>query len=180
MALADVPFGHEREQNFEPTIRRWGNRALIGAPLRRPILPSPGRITHEGRCIVYADIDSFTDTIKIGPRARLPQSLPFWLWINGELMMVVELVDNGEIIDTHPVVNLTVLRGNIGSNGGWGATKRDHAKGSPATASQLRGIFVHAKTMMIDDVFVSIGSANINRRGLFTDGEINVFAVPEQ
>jgi phosphatidylserine/phosphatidylglycerophosphate/cardiolipin synthase-like enzyme len=181
MAFADVPFGHERRADISSRLlQRWGNRALIGAPLRRPILPSPGRITHEGRCIVYEDITSFSDSIKIGPRARLPKSLPFWLWINGELMMVVELVDNGEIIDTHPVITVKVLRGNIGSNGGWGATMRDHAKGSPATASQLRGIFVHAKTMMVDDIFVSIGSANINRRGLFSDGEMNVFAIPEQ
>jgi phosphatidylserine/phosphatidylglycerophosphate/cardiolipin synthase-like enzyme len=181
MALADVPFGHERRADISSRLlARWGNRALIGAPLRRPILQSPGRITHEGRCIVYEDINSSTDTIKIGPRARLPKSLPFWLWVNGELMMVVELADNGEIIDTHPVVTLKVLRGDIGSNGGWGATKRDHVKGCPATASQLRGIFVHAKTMMVDDIFVSIGSANINRRGLFSDGEMNVFAIPEQ
>lgn len=181
MALGDVPFGHERRADISSRLlQRWGNRALIGAPLRRPILPSPGRITHEGRCIVYEDITSFSENIKIGPRARLPKSLPFWLWINGELMMVVELVDNGEIIDTHPVVTIKVLRGNIGSNAGWGATMRAHVKGSPATASQLRGIFVHAKTMMIDDIFVSIGSANINRRGLFSDGEMNVFAIPEQ
>ena len=33
--------------------------------------------------------------------------------------------------------------------------------------------------MMIDDIFVSIGSANLNRRGFFHDGELNVFAIPE-
>jgi hypothetical protein len=34
--------------------------------------------------------------------------------------------------------------------------------------------------MMIDDLFVSIGSANLNRRGFFHDGELNVFAIPEE
>jgi phosphatidylserine/phosphatidylglycerophosphate/cardiolipin synthase-like enzyme len=33
--------------------------------------------------------------------------------------------------------------------------------------------------MMIDDAFVSIGSTNLNRRGFFHDGELNVFAIPE-
>ena len=32
---------------------------------------------------------------------------------------------------------------------------------------------------MIDDAFVSIGSTNLNRRGFFHDGELNVFAIPE-
>jgi hypothetical protein len=34
--------------------------------------------------------------------------------------------------------------------------------------------------MVVDDLFVSIGSANLNRRGFFWDGEINAFAIPEQ
>jgi hypothetical protein len=34
--------------------------------------------------------------------------------------------------------------------------------------------------MIVDDVFLSIGSANINRRGLAHDGECNVFTVPER
>jgi hypothetical protein len=34
--------------------------------------------------------------------------------------------------------------------------------------------------MIVDDINVYIGSGNINRRGFFTDGEIGVFAVPEQ
>ena len=33
--------------------------------------------------------------------------------------------------------------------------------------------------MVVDDVFVSVGSSNLNRRGLEHDGEINAFAVPQ-
>jgi len=36
---------------------------------------------------------------------------------------------------------------------------------------------VHAKMMIVDDVFVGIGSANLNRRGLFYDGEISCFTI---
>ena len=45
--------------------------------------------------------------------------------------------------------------------------------------SQPTGIFVHAKIMMVDDVFCSIGSTNINRRGFYRDGEISAFSVPQ-
>jgi len=33
--------------------------------------------------------------------------------------------------------------------------------------------------MIVDDVFVSIGSANLNNRGLFYDGEVNCFTIPD-
>lgn len=181
MSLADIPFGHERRADVvSRLLARWGRRALIGAPIRRPILPSPGGLTHEGRCILYAAASALDEFMKIGPKARLPKSLPFWTWMNGELMLAIQLTDEGEIIDGHPVVKLKVIRGSVGTNARWGATTREHPKGSPATCSQLRGIFVHDKAMMIDDIHVYIGSGNINRRGFFQDGEIGIFTVPEQ
>ena len=61
-----------------------------------------------------------------------------------------------------------------------GARPREHAKGAAATVVDLAGIYVHAKMMIVDDVFVGIGSANLNRRGLYHDGEINVFSVPQR
>ena len=39
-------------------------------------------------------------------------------------------------------------------------------------------IYVHAKLMVVDDVFLSLGSANLDRRGFFYDGEINAFTIP--
>jgi phosphatidylserine/phosphatidylglycerophosphate/cardiolipin synthase-like enzyme len=181
MTLADIPFGHERRADVvSRLLARWGSRAIIGAPIRRPVLPSPGKLTHEGRCILYAAATGLDEFIKIGPKARLPKSLPFWIWINGELMLATQLTDEGELIDGHPVVKLKVIRGAVGVNVRWGATTRAHPKGSAVTCSQLRGIFVHDKNMIVDDVFVYIGSGNINRRGFYSDGEIGVFAVPEQ
>jgi len=181
MSLSDIPFGHERRADVVSRIlARWGRRALIGAPIRRPILPSPGGLTHEGRCILYAKASALDEFIKIGPKARLPKSLPFWAWSNGELLLATQLTDEGELIDGHPVVKLKVIRGAIGVNPRWGATAREHPKGSAVTCSQLRGIFVHDKNMIVDDIHVYIGSGNINRRGFFQDGEIGVFTVPEQ
>jgi hypothetical protein len=33
--------------------------------------------------------------------------------------------------------------------------------------------------VIVDDVFVSIGSSNLNRRGMYHDGEINSFTIPQ-
>jgi phosphatidylserine/phosphatidylglycerophosphate/cardiolipin synthase-like enzyme len=38
-------------------------------------------------------------------------------------------------------------------------------------------IYVHAKVSIVDDAWFSIGSANLNRRGLATDTEMNVQAI---
>jgi phosphatidylserine/phosphatidylglycerophosphate/cardiolipin synthase-like enzyme len=37
-----------------------------------------------------------------------------------------------------------------------------------------RGIYVHSKTTIVDDEWFSVGSANLNNRGMVTDSEINV------
>jgi phosphatidylserine/phosphatidylglycerophosphate/cardiolipin synthase-like enzyme len=41
-------------------------------------------------------------------------------------------------------------------------------------AFHYRPIYVHAKTAVIDDEWMTVGSANLNNRGLITDSEINV------
>uniref|UniRef100_UPI001FCCB8D7 phospholipase D-like domain-containing protein n=1 Tax=Paraburkholderia dilworthii TaxID=948106 RepID=UPI001FCCB8D7 len=39
-----------------------------------------------------------------------------------------------------------------------------------------REIYIHSKLMLIDDVFVTLGSANLNQRSMAVDSEINVAA----
>jgi len=41
-------------------------------------------------------------------------------------------------------------------------------------AFRYRPIYVHAKVTVVDDEWASIGSANLNTRGLVTDSELNV------
>jgi phosphatidylserine/phosphatidylglycerophosphate/cardiolipin synthase-like enzyme len=41
---------------------------------------------------------------------------------------------------------------------------------------RYRPIYVHAKVAVVDDEWVSVGSANLNTRGLVTDSELNVLA----
>jgi phosphatidylserine/phosphatidylglycerophosphate/cardiolipin synthase-like enzyme len=45
--------------------------------------------------------------------------------------------------------------------------------GSGLAAFAYRPIYVHAKVAIVDDEWVTVGSANLNDRGLVTDGEIN-------
>ncbi len=104
---------------------------------------------------------------------------PFWVWIDGELMLARNTtgpIDEGGV----KASRVEVIRGSAPGNPRWGATPRAHIKGAAVTMSRVAGVYVHAKSMMIDDTFVSIGSANLNRRGFFSDGEINIFAIPEQ
>jgi phosphatidylserine/phosphatidylglycerophosphate/cardiolipin synthase-like enzyme len=57
-----------------------------------------------------------------------------------------------------------------------------YASGPAAGTSGYRylPIYVHAKVAIIDDEWIMIGSANLNRRGLATDTEIAVQAVDPQ
>lgn len=42
-----------------------------------------------------------------------------------------------------------------------------------------REIYIHSKLMLIDDVFVTLGSANLNQRSMCVDSEINISATGE-
>ena len=61
-----------------------------------------------------------------------------------------------------------------------GARARAHPAGAAATVVDVTSIYVHAKSTIIDDVFLGIGSANINRRGHYHDGEITLYSVPQR
>jgi hypothetical protein len=63
--------------------------------------------------------------------------------------------------------------------GTWGAKPVAHPAGTPVLAVQIPGIYVHAKVMIVDDVFLFAGSSNINRRGLYHDGEMDSFTIPQ-
>ena len=116
----------------------------------------------------------FDPFVVLGPRQRLPQ-VPFWFAVEGELMYAYN-----ESTAPSPDPNAEVFEVVRGVETGLGTRPRTHLKGAPATVVDLAGIYVHSKMMIVDDVFVSIGSANINRRGLYHDGEINVFSVPQR
>jgi hypothetical protein len=61
-----------------------------------------------------------------------------------------------------------------------GARARAHNAFAAATVVSHSSIYVHAKSILVDDVFVGIGSANINRRGHYHDGEMTLYGVPQR
>jgi phosphatidylserine/phosphatidylglycerophosphate/cardiolipin synthase-like enzyme len=124
----------------------------------------------------------FDDTIVLGPKARVPPP-PFWISVDGELMWVYDeapVIIHGE--PAEGTRRYLVDRGQrtrlFGS--GTGARPRAHSEGTAATVVDLKGIFVHAKLILIDDVFAGIGSSNVNRRGFYSDGEGHLFWMPER
>ncbi len=164
-----------RSDVFAALQSRWNGRLHFGAPLRRYAIPTPEVYTNLGRCALRGSIDSVVSQIALGPLAHVPDP-PFWVFVEGELMYCSSLA-SGHVQDGRL---LQVERGPVGPNQRWGASPGGHGDGSPATCVRVPGVYVHAKVMIVDDIFVSIGTANINRRGLFHDGEINCFAVPQQ
>jgi phosphatidylserine/phosphatidylglycerophosphate/cardiolipin synthase-like enzyme len=189
--ITDQPFGElVRSGLINDLLVADAGRGIvrIGYPRRHYTLPDNDLRASSGRCVLTEDLAAgggTTSTVCLGPAARLP-SPPFWLAIDGELMYV-----NDEAIAaaSSPApagsTRFAVVRGDStrlikGGASPRGARPRAHSAGAAATVIDLANIYVHAKMMIVDDVFLSVGSANLNRRGLFHDGEINAFAVPER
>ncbi|MEO7273228.1 MAG: phosphatidylserine/phosphatidylglycerophosphate/cardiolipin synthase family protein, partial [Vicinamibacterales bacterium] len=179
---SDQIFGDRRRRRIvrmlrgEPGAEKWGNRFFIGCPMRRPTLAPAGRVTGSGRGVLVQPASAGDTSIFVAPPSRVPK-LPGWLWVDGELMLA--RTDDNTTVDGAPARRISVIREGAGSLV-LGTRARAHQAGAAVTFSKPTGIYVHAKCMMIDDLFVSIGSANLNRRGFFHDGELNVFAIPEE
>ena len=189
---SDQVFGDIRHKELFELLRAgrpgepgYGDRMLVAAPVRRPVLGDAGRIASRGRVVLQAPLSATDDLVLLGPRSRLPKVgvfspfAPFWLWVAGERMLAVEHRDDVLSATGVPSRRFQALRAG-GAAPRWGATPRAHTEGAPVTLAQVTGIYVHTKAMIVDDVFVGIGSCNANRRGFFHDGEIAAFAVPEQ
>ena len=178
---SDQIFGDRRRQMIIDRLRgdgsapAWGNRFFIGCPLRRPRLSAAGPITGKGRCVLAKPVSAGDQALVITPPARIPE-LPGWLWVDGELMLARSAENT--TVDGALAKRVAVIRERSGSLE-LGTRARGHEAGAAVTFSHPKGIYVHSKCMMVDDIFVSIGSANLNRRGFFHDGELNVFAIPE-
>jgi phosphatidylserine/phosphatidylglycerophosphate/cardiolipin synthase-like enzyme len=188
---ADQPYGALRRGDIVHALAAaWGNRLRVGAPTRRYVNPSPYVFAGLGRMVLRLDMSTGDTEAVFGPADRLP-AVPFWAFVDSELMYVDTVALGGtgtgpigtqDPDDPDPADQtwrrVSVQRGPLAGSPRWGASVTDHDKGAPVLAVQLRGIYVHAKLMIVDDVFVSVGSSNLNRRGLDHDGEINSFSVP--
>jgi phosphatidylserine/phosphatidylglycerophosphate/cardiolipin synthase-like enzyme len=177
----DQPFGEIERTGFIAQLHTADAGAgivRIGYPRRHYTVADNELRASSGRLELYEDLQAsggVDPTVVLGPKQRLPP-VPFWLSVEGELMYVFNESTTPSPDPEHAQV-FEVVRGD---DTRAGVRPRPHKQGAPATVIDLAGIYVHAKMMIVDDAFVSIGSANINRRGLFHDGEINLFSVPQQ
>lgn len=159
----------------------WGDRMVVGTPFRRPALPAAERHASIGRASLLEEVTSSTASkIFVGPVMRVPQSAPYFFWVAGELMYATK-ARKVTSPSGQPATELEILRGNFqGTQNPFCPTPRTHKKGAPVTFGPPKAIFVHAKLLMVDDMFVAIGSSNWNRRGFYHDGEADVFVIPDR
>jgi phosphatidylserine/phosphatidylglycerophosphate/cardiolipin synthase-like enzyme len=178
---ADQVVGNvRRREMFARLDEAWGARMIAGALVRRPVLRDAGRVASNGRLYLRQALGAAGGDTQatLGPRSRLPAGLPFWLWVEGERMLAVEKRDD---VDADGVPSrIYLVRRSTPAEPLWGARPRAHAVNAPVTLAQTQGITLHTKAIIVDDVFVAIGSSNVNRRGFFHDGEITAFTVPER
>ncbi|HEY2659535.1 MAG TPA: phospholipase D-like domain-containing protein [Caulobacteraceae bacterium] len=186
------PYGAQRRGEIIAKLATtWGDRLRVGAPIRRYLNPTPQLFGGLGRMVLRAAMTIDDTAAVVGPAERLP-AVPFWAFVESELVYVDGVTPGGPgegpigeqdpdspDSPTQTWQSVTLQRAPLGQDPRWGAKPDKHDKNSCVLAVQLPGIYVHAKLMVVDDIFMSVGSANLNRRGFFHDGEMNVFAVPE-
>ena len=169
----DQPYGSVRREEVLAQLQTaWGGRFHLGAPLRRFAHEVPGLTTNLGRVALTSALDAASNIASFGPPGRVPAP-PFWAFIGNELVLVYAL--QGPATSTVQAVQIA----RAPATGGWGAQPVAHPVGTPVLAVQLPGIYVHAKMMIVDDVFLFAGSSNVNRRGFYHDGELDSFTVPQ-
>jgi phosphatidylserine/phosphatidylglycerophosphate/cardiolipin synthase-like enzyme len=187
VGITDMLFADSVREAFFSALLTADNGAgivRIGSPRRRFTSTDNDVRASSGKMLLGENLlagEGPLSLIFLTPAARIP-ALPFWVAVEGELIYVY---DESSATVVSPGTRAFVCeRGSAtaiaaGGSSPRGAFPRAHARGAPATAVDLTGIYVHAKLMLVDDVFLSIGSANLDNRGAFYDGEANCFTIPE-
>ncbi len=169
----DQPYGGRRRADVLNALQTaWGGRFYAGTPLRRFLHEVPGLTTNLGRMRLANALTAGASQCDLTPLSHIPPP-PFWAFVGNELLLVHATLGapSGSSTQTVEIVRATP--------GTWGADPVAHPAGTPVLAVQIPGIYVHAKVMIVDDIFLFAGSSNINRRGLYHDGEMNSFTIPQ-
>lgn len=175
-STTDQPFGLARRQAFIQQMREaWGDRFKVGILRKRFSCTQTTFQAAKGRLSLTADLGEADNVIEIGPVARLPEA-PFWLVVDGEAMRAYQKVagftsPSGARFHVDRAEATHLFKKDSG-------TKRSaHKAGAAVVTGLFPATYVHTKMVLIDDAFASIGSANCNRRGYYSDGECNIFAM---
>lgn len=81
---------------------------------------------------------------------------------------------DGPITSQHKVLDRQSAQQLADTYGIKVSVARLRASGSHGNGMAYREIYIHSKLMIIDDVFLTVGSANLNQRSMSSDSEINV------
>jgi phosphatidylserine/phosphatidylglycerophosphate/cardiolipin synthase-like enzyme len=174
---ADQPYGGRRRADVLNALSTaWGTRLHTGTPLRRFLHETPALTTNSGRMRLANDVSASGSLCDLSPLSHLPAP-PFWAFVGNELLLVH--ATTGAPVGTGDSAYQTVEIVRAPGSPSWGAQPVEHPAGAPVLAVQIPLIYVHAKVMIVDDLFLFVGSANINRRGLYHDGEMNSFTIPQ-
>lgn len=138
----------------------------------RPLLDKTGHVAAFRRTILKEAIADGATFFSVVDGIRVPAT-PCWAWISGELVLVTKK----ELVTSDGTARLTVERGVRHNMDAW---VRPHPKGAPVTFARFDDVFIHAKMMLVDDVYGSIGSVNMSRRSMYHDGEISAQVIPGQ
>lgn len=178
-ATPDQPFGLPRRLKFIDDMRAaWGDRVRVGILRKRFLHAATLKKSAAGRLWLAETLDEAADIVELAPPDRLPKT-PFWLTVGEEAMRASRKVVG---FSSPTSVQLQVERQSTSRLFGAtsGTDRKTHRKGASALAGSFPSIYVHSKMMLIDDAFASIGSANANRRGFYSDGECNIFGLRDQ
>jgi phosphatidylserine/phosphatidylglycerophosphate/cardiolipin synthase-like enzyme len=180
-----------RDYVYAQLTDAYGERFRVGTALRRYLDPDPGTFGGLGRMVLRADLETGADQMVVGPGERCPTPR-FWAFVESELVYVRALVPNGSgtgLVGPQDPGHedpadqtwqwLNVVRSPAPGGAQWGAKQARHEKGSTVLAVQIPAVYIHAKLILVDDVFAAVGSTNFNRRSFEHDGEIHAFALPQ-
>lgn len=173
----DQPYGGRRRADVLNHLRiAWGSKLHLGTPLRRFLHETPALTTNSGRMRLANKLSAGCAICDLGPLSHIPTP-PFWAFVGNELLLVHAVTGAPSGAGDAAYQSVEIVR--AAGSSSWGAQPIEHPDGTPVLAVQIPYIYVHAKVMIVDDLFLFVGSSNINRRGLYHDGEINSFTIPQ-
>ncbi|KAG7389926.1 hypothetical protein PHYPSEUDO_009184 [Phytophthora pseudosyringae] len=156
-----------------------------------PVIPEDGSHAVQFVCTYSPDYDGYTDFAPMGEQSILHARIKAirnarnYVFIQDQYFILVpELLD--VLLEVLPTITrLVVIVQSTAEASYTGYDKYLYDMVSPLqlhfpdkfqfyTTKESRGLYIHSKVVIVDDVYVSLGSANWNRRSMTSDTELGV------